>query len=158
MFSSEIIQILKFGLVGVWNTGFDLAIFFGFFRILKPFFAGKNLPVKLETVCHTLSFLIANTVSYQLNSRFTFEAGESQTTGEFLTYVGVSVVSLGLSALIINFLAQDKFWDDFVTAVHRRKPDFKVKRGQYALVIKLVAVVIVMAVNYLGYKYLVFGG
>ena len=157
MFSSEIIQILKFGLVGVWNTGFDLVIFFGFFRLLKPVFAKKKRPIQLETVCHTLSFLIANTVSYQLNSRFTFEAGESQTAAEFGTYVAVSVVSLGLSALIINFLAQDKFFEKFQTKVRALKPTLKVTRSRYALVIKLVAVVIVMAVNYFGYKYLVFG-
>ena len=158
MFSSEVLQILKFGLVGVWNTGFDLAIFFGFFRLLKPVFARRKFPVQLETVCHTLSFLIANTVSYQLNSRFTFEAGESQTAAEFGAYVGVSVVSLGISALIINFLAQDKFFDRFRAKVKTARPQFELKRSQYALIIKLVAVVIVMAVNYLGYKYLVFGG
>ena len=156
MFSPEIYQILRFGLVGVWNTGFDLAIYFGLFRFLRPLYGKKRAGVQLETLCHAGSFLVANTVSYQLNSRFTFEASD-QSPRQFAIYAAVSLLSLGLSSVIINFLAQEKFFIKTQQQV-LTKTKKTLTQGQYAILIKIVAVGCVMIVNYLGYRYLVFGG
>lgn len=156
MFSSEVSQIFRFGLVGVWNTGFDLAIYFGLFRLLRPVYGEKRGKLQLETLCHAGSFLVANTVSYQLNSRFTFQT-QTRSSEQFFIYVIVSLLSLTLSSAIINFLAQEKFFKktrEFWSLKTKRS----LARGQYAILIKIVAVVCVMVVNYLGYRYLVFGG
>lgn len=156
MFSSEIIQIFKFGLVGVWNTGFSMTLYYVLYRLLGSVVTDRFLGIRRETLAHGGSFLVANILSYWLNSRFTFEAGEGS-AGEFTAYAAVSTVSLVLSGLIINYLAQDRYYHLtktwFQKTISRTLP-----RDRYAILIEIVAIVIVMAVNYLGYKYLVFGG
>lgn len=149
-------QILRFGLVGVWNTVFDLGLFFTFYRFLNGRIR-KDVRIKIETIAHICSFMIANFVSYQLNSRFTFNSDQSSSR-QFLPYMMISLVSLGLSSAIINFLAKDMYFEKATQISKKYLSSFTLKRPQYALLIKAFAVTVVMAINYTGYKYIVFGG
>ena len=151
MTSIDLWQIVRFGLVGVWNTGFDMVLYIVFYRLLRGRIS-SSATLKAETLAHIGAFLIANTVSYQLNSRFTFES-----SGPFLPYFLVSCLSLGLSALSINYLAKDKFFEGAQKIAQKRNLP-SISRQRYAIGIKLATICIVMFVNYLGYKYLVFGG
>jgi putative flippase GtrA len=161
MLNSIFIQVFKFGLVGVWNTIFDLVLFGILFRFLqKKFSEGAVRKLKNETLAHIGSFLCANMVSYQLNSRFTFENGRSSGLQIFL-YVCVSILSLGISSLIINHLADKKFFDSTKKTLlkiskSRFNKTFALTKSQYAILIKIIAVVVVMSVNFFGYKYIVF--
>jgi putative flippase GtrA len=153
--SSELLQVLKFGLVGVWNTLFDLTIYYVLYKLLSKSINEKSRLIKIETIAHMISFMCANIVSYQLNSRFTFETSESGVS-KFVPYFIISLLSLGLSSLIINFLAKKKYFEATKAKTAALTKKYKLTRPHYAILIKVSAVVIVMAVNYFGYKYVVF--
>jgi putative flippase GtrA len=155
MMTSELIQVAKFGLVGVWNTIFDLTIYFILYKTLKKFLKDEKRVIKIETLAHMISFMCANLVSYQLNSRFTFRASENGVS-KFVPYFLISILSLGLSSVIINYLAKSEFFEYTKKQFATITTKYSLTKSHYAILIKVSAVVIVMAVNYFGYKYVVF--
>lgn len=65
-------QMFRFGLVGLVNAGVDAAVFFTMVAVLGAF--APNLSHEWSLIAaNTASFVIAVTVSYFLNSRFTFK-------------------------------------------------------------------------------------
>jgi len=65
-------QMFRFGLVGLANAGVDAAVFFAMVAILGVF-APALSPDWTLVISNTMSFVIAVTCSYVLNSLFTFK-------------------------------------------------------------------------------------
>jgi len=98
------VQFVKFALVGIVNTGVDWIVFF--LLTLSPFFGS------LEWLAKTISFVVASTNSFIMNSFWTFkkefkggleEAGEQKTakgTSYYVKFMLVSLVGWGLNTLI----------------------------------------------------------
>jgi putative flippase GtrA len=148
----EIIQILKFLLVGVWNTGFDLALFWVFLNLFSKAQFLEKIKIKPPVIAHVSAFLIANSVSYILNSKFTFDTSKSNRG--FGPYFVVSVVSLVISTFLVHYFTQKQFYD--MSQNFLKNFIGKINEKHFALIVKLGVVAVVMVVNFLGYKYFVF--
>jgi putative flippase GtrA len=160
--SNELIRILIFAAIGVWNTGFDLAIFISLLNTLGKLPIWEKSKIKAATVFHICSFLAANLLSYVLNSNFTFKSGESR---GFIPYFIVTLVALGASTAFIQYFNKPKFQAIFHKQVVAKLPKnipilnkLKINDKSWAIILKLSSVLISMVINYLGYRNLVFIG
>lgn len=158
MLSNELLQILRFGLVGVWNTVFSLSLFWLFFKGLQKYTGKKTAKffgIKIEAIAQGVSFLLANIVSYQLNSRFTFGDNNSTNT-KFVLYVVISTISLLVSSGIMQYFTEEKFFKKTSSVVTRVFPKLNLKYDYFVFLVNLGSIAAVMIINYLGYKYIVF--
>lgn len=64
-------QMFRFGLVGFVNAGVDATVFFTAVALLRSFAPGFH-PEWTLIIANSCSFIVAVSVSYVLNSRFTF--------------------------------------------------------------------------------------
>lgn len=154
---SELFRILQFAIIGIWNTFFDLALFWLLINALGKLKFWSKLKLKVETVSHVFSFLIASGVSYFLNTRFTF--GDATKNRGWGLYLGVTLFSLLISTLLINFFTQGKYFQLFEKVVIARIPLLKKSNfdsKKFAVLVKLGTVAVTLVTNYLGYKYFVF--
>lgn len=100
----SLMQFVKFGLVGVWNTVFSYVIniscLFGFQKagILQMELFGTSSDI---FVANIIAFIISVFVSFLLNSKFVFtlEEGQSRNFGKALLK---SYLSYGFTGLILN--------------------------------------------------------
>lgn len=96
----SLLQFVRFGLVGVWNTVFNYAIFaaslfaFRYFGVLDFY----NLNMHVSTL---ISFVISVFVSFLLNSRFVFATGEGEERS-FWRALFKCYLSYGFTGLILN--------------------------------------------------------
>jgi len=123
---NSIIQLVKYNIVGVLNTAVDFVVY----QILTYF--GLNYAV---AQCISYSCGILN--SYFFNSRWTFNSKDNKDKQEFVKFVAVNLISLGISVLLLkvcyNVLdIQSNFWS------------------------KAIVTPIVMIINFLGSKLFVF--
>lgn len=88
-------KALRFGLVGLANTGVDLAIFAALVALAVPAL-GANIGAWLVAVCF----------SYLVNSRWSFERDTSLHEGwAFLRFISLgALISLGISSLAVILL------------------------------------------------------
>lgn len=88
-------KALRFGLVGLANTGVDLAIFAALVALAVPAL-GANIGAWLVAVCF----------SYLINSRWSFERDTSLHEGwAFLRFISLgALISLGISSLAVILL------------------------------------------------------
>ncbi len=158
MLSDELVQIIKFGMVGVWNTVFSLSLFWIFYKIFKKSFKTNILPlipIKIEAISQALSFIIANIVSYWLNSRFTF-GNTSDSGSSFALYVLISLISMVISSGIMQLFSTKHNFKKFSTLAIKKLPSYTPKYDHFVFLVNICSIVAVMIINYLGYKYLVF--
>lgn len=156
MLSQEYVRILKYILVGIWNTFFDLSIFTVFLNTFGNLKIWKKTHLKPATISNMVAFLIANSVSYIINSKFTFS--DSSSNRGWLPYLIISMFSLGLSTLIIQVLSVESLRLKINLFIRDLHPIFQAGVGmkKYIFLIKISTVIITMVVNYFGYKILVF--
>jgi putative flippase GtrA len=159
--NSEIFRIALFAIIGVWNTVFDFAIFIGLLNSLGKLPFWKTSKIKAATVCHILSFLGSNSVSYVLNNWFTFNGGQSR---GFLAYFTVTLISLSISTTFIQIFNSQKYsiwFEKTILAKLKTYPiihRIKLTEKTWPILLKLGSVAISMTINYLGYRNLVFVG
>jgi putative flippase GtrA len=84
-------QLFTFGLIGVFNTALDLAIFF-FLTSVTGLFVDQEITAKV------LSFFTGVISSFALNSSYTFKPENYESKG-FLTFFSVSLVGLSVNTL-----------------------------------------------------------
>lgn len=77
-------QFLKFGLVGVLNTGVQFVVFIALFRWLQ-------VPM---LVASGLGYAAGIVNSYFINRVWTFQVKERRQAGEFLSFVAVNLVAM----------------------------------------------------------------
>jgi len=99
-----IFQFVKFGLVGVLNTGVDWLVFF----LLTSSFLSEK-----ETVAKAIAFIAAMVNSYILNSIWTFRKEYKESVGNqginkatliFGKFAVVSVVGWGLNTYVFDYV------------------------------------------------------
>ena len=128
-------QMISFGIIGVVNTGFDLALLNLFLGLL-----GER-GVVFYPACKILSSGITAISSYFLNRRFTFDAtGKRREPVLFVLVTGTSILLNGLTASIVfRLLLEGNFLVPVASNIGA-----------------LVGVAVNMTTNFLGYKYVVF--
>lgn len=123
-------NIIRFGCVGCLNTLFD----FGIFTLLNSLF-GINYVISqiVSYCCGTLN-------SYIFNKFWTFNDKKTnkKTTKEIVQFIVVNSASLGVSLIGLRILMQDSSMNSFFA--------------------KIIAMVLAQVVNFLGYRFWVFGG
>ncbi len=119
-------QLMKYGAVGVLNTAVDFLVY----QLLT--FIGINYAV---AQCISYSCGILN--SYLFNSRWTFREDAKRERGEFFSFIAVNVISLGLSVLLLKIC-------------------YDVLGIESNLISKALVTPVVMVINFIGTKLLVF--
>ena len=88
----DLIQIVKFGLIGIVNTALDYFLFFVFFSLIH---LDKNLAQVLATA-------LAMTNSYFFNRYWTFGKKGKVKVNEMWKFIVVNLVSMGVTILCLN--------------------------------------------------------
>jgi len=134
-------QFLRFGVVGVLNTGIDFAILNILSAVTNITGGARIIPLK------AVAFLAANINSYLLNKHWTFK---DNTSGEgakkFSIYLGVSVVGM-----LINL-------GTVYTITTYIDPVFGLSETLWLNAANLVATGLSLVWNFVGYKLVVFRG
>lgn len=104
LFSTQLLgQLVRFGAVGLLNTGVDLGVLNGLIY-LRP--AGRS--GLLYSAFKTIAFTVAVTNSYLLNRRFTFKSQKAASSGQLTQYLLISVVGLlinvGIATLVMSLV------------------------------------------------------
>jgi putative flippase GtrA len=122
-------SIIKFGCVGCLNTMFD----FGIFSLLNSFF-GINY-----VISQIVSYSSGTLNSFILNKFWTFNDTKTnkKTTKEIVQFIVVNSASLGVSIIGLSILMKDSSMNPFFA--------------------KIIAMVLAQVVNFLGYRFWVFG-
>lgn len=122
-------HINKFGIVGCLNTLID----FGAFSLLNSVF-GVNY-----VISQIISYSSGTLNSYFCNKFWTFKdtRGRKKTTSEVVQFIVVNVASLGVSILGLSILLRNN--------------------SMNSLIAKIFSMGLAQAVNFLGYRFWVFG-
>lgn len=91
-------QILKFGIVGVIATIIDFIVLY----LLTEFLHVHYL------ISSIISFTVSVIFNYILSIKWVFEANHKQTKKDFIIFVVLSIIGLGINSLIM-YLMVDKF-------------------------------------------------
>lgn len=100
----SLMQFVKFGLVGVWNTIFSFAINLACLTVFKAtdiltyVIAGAPLRVYVANI---IAWLLSVLVSFLLNDHFVFKQEEGQTRSFWMSLLK-SYISYGFTGLILN--------------------------------------------------------
>jgi len=122
-------RIVRFGCVGGLNTAID----FGIFSVLNSLFGVYYV------ISQTLSYSGGTLNSYFLNKFWTFNDTKvsKKTTKEIVQFIVVNSASLGVSLIGMSILLSNSSMDP--------------------LVAKIISMVLAQVVNFLGYRFWVFG-
>jgi len=123
-------NIIRFGCVGCLNTMFD----FGIFSLLNSLFGINYI------ISQIISYSSGTINSYILNKYWTFNDTKTnkKTTKEIVQFIVVNTASLGVSLIGLSILMKDSAMNPFIA--------------------KIIAMVLAQVVNFLGYRFWVFGG
>jgi len=123
-------SIIRFGCVGCLNTMFD----FGVFSLLNSFF-GLNY-----VISQIVSYCSGTLNSYLCNKFWTFNDTKTnkKTKKEIFQFIVVNSASLCVSLIGLSILMKDNSLNPFFS--------------------KIIAMVLAQVVNFLGYRFWVFGG
>lgn len=119
-------QLIKYGLVGIMNTAVDFLVY----QLLT--FMGVNYAF---AQCVSYSCGILN--SYLFNSRWTFKESARREKREFISFAIVNIVSLGISVVLLRVC-------------------YNTLGIESNLISKAIVTPIVMIINFIGTKLLVF--
>ncbi len=144
----DLLQFIKFGLVGVCNTLLDYGLFYVFFALCS---LNKNLAQVLATA-------ISMTNSYLVNRYWTFNKSGAVRGGEIWRFIVVNLVSLLTTLLCLNL-----FHDVFM--LHKgangllslMSIPYALSGDNEVMFCKLLAIPFSLMVNFLGNRFWVFG-
>ncbi len=148
MKKNDLLQVLKFGLVGVCNTLLDYGLFYVFLSLCR---LDKN-------VAQVLATALAMVNSYLVNRYWTFEKSGAVQGGEIVRFILVNLLSLLTTLLCLNL-----FYD--VLALHEVANGllsvlgiaFALSGNMAVMFCKVLAMPFSLAVNFLGNRLWVFG-
>jgi putative flippase GtrA len=145
-------QFLIFAIIGVCNTALDFGLWELFVKLLRGrdlILFGKKI-VNSFGLAHVFSSLIAFNFSFYMNKTFTFQSSVDYWEG-FPKFAAFSILSMLVAAGILNFLTS-------TSHLQRLLPNKPWVTKYYPKVCKLVTTLIVMFINYFGYKLIIFAG
>jgi len=134
-----LIQIVKFGLIGVVNTALDFAVLNLLMWIFK-IYSGPWI-----IVFNVTAFSLAVINSYLLNRFWTFKIKSRQDVPEeFVKFISISLVGVFINSGIVYGIT------GFIEPVFNLTPEL------WANVAKILATGIAMVWNFIGYKFWAF--
>ncbi|HNZ86258.1 MAG TPA: GtrA family protein [bacterium] len=89
-YKNLIIQIIKFGIIGLINTVIDFFIYISLTRNCEFF-------TKYYIIAHISSFFVANMFSFIMNKNLTFQSDNQNIIKKYLSFVSVTIISLLIS-------------------------------------------------------------
>ena len=131
-------QIAKFAEVGVLNTAID----FGILNLLI-WLTGITSGWAIAPL-NAASFLCATTNSYFWNKFWTFKKEGTAGGKDFTQFLGISAIGIGINTGIV------------VAGTSLILPVFGLSAGAWANLMKILATLVSMIWNFLGYKFIVF--
>jgi putative flippase GtrA len=145
-------QFLIFALIGVCNTVLDFVLWEIFSKL--PFnrglvIGGKEMLNKFG-LAHVFSNLIAFNFSFFMNKTFTFASNVGYWEG-FPKLAAFGIFGMILSAKLLSFLTSTPHLQNLF-------PNNKLLTKYYPKFCKIVTILVVMFVNYFGFKFIVFAG
>ena len=144
----SIAEILKFGLIGAFNTFLDWGLFWVFLSLLG---LDKNIAQILATA-------VAMTNSYFLNRYWTFNQKGRINIGEMGKFVVVNLISLLVNLICLNlFCDVFKLYNIFNSILKLLNINYALTGDLAIMFCKVCAVPFSLAVNFLGNKLWVFG-
>ena len=132
-------QLGKYAAIGFFNTGVDFGVFNA--MVLLTNMEPRGLTAGLFSA---ISFTIAVANSYFWNKFWTFRDKGSAKAGEFMQFVIVSLIGLIINFLYISVMTK------FI------EPPYGMNAQQWANAVKVTGILISLAWNFTGYKYIVF--
>ncbi len=133
-----LVQIAKFGAVGVANTVID----FGILNFLSAYFeiySGAAI-----SPLNATSFTVAVVNSYFWNKYWTFKAGKESGSKQFIEFIIVSVIGILINTAIVYL------------ATTFAQPFAGFSEAQWLNVSKVFATFLSLVWNFIGYKFIVF--
>ncbi len=91
-------QFIRFGIVGVLNTAVQFVVFSALFRLF-------SLPMLLAS---GIGYLAGIVNSYLLNRVWTFEVSNQRRTSEFMRFVAVNLVAMGVNLGVLKILVESR--------------------------------------------------
>lgn len=139
-------QFIRFGIIGVINTGVDLIIL-----NLLMFIFDKQSGIEF-TIFKTVSFTVAVVSSYFLNKYWAFEdKNKKEEVKKFSQFIAISIVgafiNVGVASLVVNYLAPN-FLISFV--------NISLDSQLWGTFGALCGTAIGLIWNFMGYKFVVF--
>ncbi len=150
---SAVYQFLKFCIVGGLGIIVDLGIFS---LVYYSYFFNNYGQITGTLYAQTISFSAAVTFNFALNKVWTFrdkERRKSRVTKQYLTFFGVAIGAWLIRTLIIDILLSNQ---DFLGSYNGPLVSLFLSLLSIERFVLLVAIIIVMVINFLGTKYLVF--
>ena len=142
----NLIQIIKFGAIGVMNTAIDYLLFALFFGLC-------NFD---KSIAQVFATAIAMTNSYILNRYFTFGKKGSVKLNEMWKFIVVNLVSMTVTILLLNLFYDIMHLERLANYILSSFTDFTLSKDMAVLFCKLVATPFSLAVNFLGNRLWVF--
>ncbi len=147
MKKSDCFQMVRFGLVGVFNTALDYGLFYVFFSLLN---LDKNLAQVFATA-------VAMTNSYLVNRYWTFQKSGGVRYGEIWRFLAVNALSLLTTLLCLNLFFDVLHLYTFANGILSALGIPYILEGDMAVLFsKVLAMPFSLAVNYLGNRLWVF--
>jgi dolichol-phosphate mannosyltransferase len=150
---SSVYQFLKFCIVGGLGIIVDLGIFS---LVYYSYFFDNYGQITGTLYAQTISFSAAVTFNFVLNKIWTFQDKErrkSRVTKQYLTFFGVAIGAWIIRTLIIDILLSNQ---DYWASYNGPLVSLLLSLLSIERFVLLVAIIIVMVINFLGTKYLVF--
>ncbi len=123
----NLFQFVRFAMAGAFCASVEIYLFYW----LVEEFGESNL-----YFFNSMAFSVAVLINYFLSRYWVFHRSRHSVQREFLTFVFMATVGLGLNYLAMNF-----FWEYL---------------GIYHLYAKIIAIILVVAWNFTSKKYIVF--
>jgi len=121
---------------------------------VKPF--GLNV----YAYSHAIMFIVSGSASYVLNRYITFRSPEvNNEVASAVTFFSINIITLVLSVFFLNWLTSSIYLKQTVSKLwfirsHAFMRDMLL--GHWPLISKIITIGVIMVLNYLGYRYLVF--
>lgn len=100
-----IYKFLKFGIVGCSGMIID----FGMTYICKEFFKLNKF------ISNAIGFILAATSNYFLNRVWTFESHSEQIGTQYIQFMVVSTIGLGINSLVLYLLNEKLKWNFYLS-------------------------------------------
>jgi putative flippase GtrA len=150
------IQFILYIAIAVVRTAFDMVMWKGFVILLSrnKSFADKitNSKFNIYTLAHVIAVSISIIVSYVANKYLVFGSDdETNQVFEISSFLAVSLFSLAISTVIIQFLTANK-------QILKLSTIHPLLSKHWPFCARLAALGVTIITNFVGYRFISFGG
>jgi putative flippase GtrA len=163
--SSFLFTFFKFALVGLFNSVLDTTLWklISNWILTKPKLLNWLQDRKLNAYsgAQVLSFMVALTSSFFMNSTFTWAKSPFESWGRAISYLVVSIITWTVTVFYINLLTNQKLTNTINPYFEKMNKNLNLspkmaKILDYPLVVKISSIALSMMINFIGYQFFVF--